>query len=79
MSHDEPFYGRPIVRREEQEYINKLLEKYTDEPATEGLKQKVYDELMWEKHMGRISIPFKVELRENSGHTYIEVVLESQV
>lgn len=82
MAHDRPFYGKQIVRREEQERIDSLLAKFRNEPATELLRQKIYDELMWQKHLGNITIPFQVALRKdpsNGGQDYIEVVLESKV
>lgn len=77
-----PFYGKEIVRRQEQEYIQKLLRKYKDESVNETLKQKVWDELMQEKHLGRISIPFKMALRKDpTGKfpNFIEIILDTKV
>jgi len=77
-----PFYGTEIVRKKEQEYIQYLLKKYRDQPATESLKEKIWDELQIEKYLGRIKIPFKVVLRRDSYHKYpdyIEVILDTKV
>ncbi len=76
------FYDRPILRQQEQEYIEKLLQKYKKEPATEELKQKIWDELQQEKHKGNITIPFKIALRQDHYGRYpdtIEVILDTKV
>lgn len=80
--HERPFYGKPIIRRTEDEYINSLLEKYRNEPVNDALKQKVWDELQMEKHLGRITIPFKLATRlDPTGKfpDYIEVILDTKV
>lgn len=80
--HDVPFYDRQIMRHEEQEYISQLLEKYRGEPATEELKKKIWEELMMEKHMGRLHIPFKVVLRKDPTGKFpgvIEVLLDTKL
>lgn len=77
-----PFYDTEIVRKNEQEYIQNLLKKYRDLPATEALKEKIWDELQIEKFLGRIKIPFKVVLRRDAYHKYpdyIEVILDTKV
>lgn len=82
MPHEHPFYDKIIFRGQEQSYINKLLEKYRNEPVTEELKKKIWDELQMEKHLGRITIPFKIVLRKDSYGkypSYIEVILDSKV
>lgn len=81
-THQHFFYGRPIIRRKEQEYIKDLLAKYKNEPVNDALKQKIWDELQMEKHKGNITIPFKVALRlDPSGlfPSYIEVILDTKV
>lgn len=75
--HNHPYYDKEIVRRQEQEYINELLSKYRGERADEGLKQKIWEELMLEKHLGRVSIPFKVVLKKDPD--VVEVILDSKV
>lgn len=80
--HEEPFYGKWILRDREQEYIRNLLKKYRDKEVNEELKQQVYDELMMEKYHGRISIPFRVVVRRDvygKYPTYIEVILDTKV
>ncbi len=82
MSHTEPYYGKVICRDEEHVYIEKVLAKYRNERATEELRVKIYDDLMWEKHLGHVTIPFKVILvKDESGHAvdYIDVLLDSKV
>jgi hypothetical protein len=82
MAHHRPFYGKQIIRREERERIERLVAKYRDEPASDLLCQKIYDELMWQKHLGEITIPFQVVLNRGSGEggvDYIEILLESKV
>lgn len=81
-SHEEPFYGKRIVRDNEQQYIKTLLANYRNEPVTEELKQKVYDELIMEKHLGNVSIPFRVVVRRDVYGKYpphIEVILDTKV
>lgn len=80
--HDHPFYGQEIVRQNQQEYINNILNKYKNEPVNEELKKKIWDELQMEKYYGRITIPFKVTLRRDSTGLfpdYIEVILDTKV
>lgn len=84
MSNEEEhyFYGKPIYRDREQEYIESLLKKYRNEPATEELKKAIWDELQKEKDEGRIAIPFRVVIRKDpSGRRppYIEILLNSKV
>ncbi len=79
---EHPFYGQWIIRRTQQEYIQKLLQKYKHEPASEELKKKIWEELQMEKHFGRITIPFKVALRlDKMGKfpDYVEVILDTKV
>jgi hypothetical protein len=81
-SEDHPFYGYEIIRREQKEYIESLLKKYQNEPVTEELKKKIWDELQMEKYYGRVTIPFKVTTRlDSSGKfpNHIEVILDSKV
>ncbi len=80
--HKHLFYGKEVVRRREQEYIQELLKKYRKEPATEALKQKIWDELQAEKQAGKIAIPFKVVLRKDPSGLfpeYVEVILDTKV
>lgn len=80
--HDHPFYGVEIIRRQQQEYINQLLEKYKKHPVNDELKSKIYEELQMEKFHGRLTIPFKVVMRKDSSKKfpdYIEVILDTKV
>lgn len=82
MSHEQPYYGKKIARQVEQEYIQTLLSKYRKEKVTPELHKKVYDELMNEKHLGNITIPFKVLMQKDEmgiRPDYIDVVLDSKV
>ncbi len=75
-----PFYGKKIARAQEQSYIEKILEKHRDRPVDEILQKEVYDELMHEKHLGNITIPFKVLLkRHETGSLHLEVLLDTKV
>lgn len=79
---EHPFYGQVIIRRTQQEYIQKLLEKYKNEPVTEELKKKVWDELQMEKYKGNITIPFKIGVRMDPYGKFpdlIEVILDTKV
>ena len=76
------FYGSPIFRQTEQEYIEQLLSKYRSCPADEGLKKKIWEELQAEKAAGRIRIPFKVRLHVDPSQqfpNYVEVLLDTKV
>lgn len=75
------FFGSPIYATREREYIQKILNKYKAERATEELKAKIWDELQMEKHLGRIKIPFTLVLRKGGEHfpDYIEILLDSKV
>lgn len=65
--HEEPlFYGQEIVRDNQQQYIDNLLKKYKKEPVTEELKEKIWNDLQHEKHLGNITIPFKVVIRRDA-------------
>ena len=82
IEHEHPFYGKEIIRRQEQEYIQQLLRKYKDLPVTEELQSKIWDELQMEKHLGRLTIPFKVTMRRDAYQqypAYIEVILDTKV
>ena len=80
--HAHPFYGYEIIRRKEQEYIKQLMQKYQNEPVTDELKKKVWDELQTEKYRGTITIPFKLAVRRDPYGKYpdlIEVILDTKV
>ncbi|MBA3956972.1 MAG: hypothetical protein H0X51_01060 [Parachlamydiaceae bacterium] len=77
-----PFYGIEIIRRKEQAYIKNLLKKYKNEPVNDALKQKIWDELQMEKHLGNLTIPFKVVMRRDASGVFpefVEVILDSKV
>jgi hypothetical protein len=74
--HDQPFYGKCVDRKAEQEYIQKLLRKYQNEPFSDELKKKVWDDLALEKHLGNITIPFNPT---GKFPNLIQVVLDSKV
>ena len=81
-SHDHPFYGHVIIRREQEEYIKSLMQKYQHEPVNEELKKKVWDELQMEKHYGRITIPFKLAVRMDPYGKFpdlLEIILDTKV
>lgn len=80
--HEHPFYGYDIIRRHQQDYIQKLLYKYKQEPVSEELKKKIWDELQMEKHLGHVTIPFKIAVRKDplkNFPDYIEVILDTKV
>ncbi len=82
MSQQHLFYGQEVVRGQQQEYIQKVLEKYAGEPATEELRNKIYDDLMQEKHLGNVTIPFKVILQKDETGVrpdYIDILLDTRV
>lgn len=79
---EHPFYGHEIFRHRQQETIQKILEKYKNEAPTSELKMKIWNELQWEKHLGNITIPFKIALRQDpSGKfpEYVEILLDTKV
>ena len=80
--HEHPFYGHVIIRREQEAYIKTLLKKYQNEPVSDELKKKVWDELQMEKNLGRITIPFKLAVRRDPYGKFpniIEVILDTKV
>jgi hypothetical protein len=82
VGHDEPFYGQHILCDRQQAYIQKILKKYRHEAPTDELKQKIYDELMMEKHLGHITVPFRIVNRRDTYGDYppfIEVILDTKV
>lgn len=84
MSSEEehPFYGYDIIRRKEKEYIENLLKKYQNEPVTDDLKKRVWDELQMEKHLGNVKIPFKLAIRKDPTGKFpdrLEVILDTKV
>lgn len=77
-----PFYGSRVYRRREQDHIRTLLRKYQNELVSDELKKQVYDDLMREKYLGHITIPFRVVLRKDAYGKYpnrIEVILDTKV
>lgn len=82
MPHNLPFYGKKIVPRNEEKYIENLLKKYKHHEASEELKKKIWDDLQKEKYLGNITIPFKLAVRlDPSGKfpSFIEVILDTKV
>jgi hypothetical protein len=80
--HEHPFYGIDIIRRDQQEYIQNILKKYKNETPTEELKKKIWDELQQEKHLGNITIPFKITSRRDPYGKFpdvIEIILDTKV
>ncbi|MBA3815255.1 MAG: hypothetical protein H0X29_01800 [Parachlamydiaceae bacterium] len=80
--HNHPFYGHDIIRRNEQQYIQQLLSKYQHEPVSDELKKKVWDDLQREKHLGRVTIPFRLGVRRDPYGKFpdvIEVILDTKV
>jgi hypothetical protein len=57
------FYDQLIIRRSQEDYIRQLMKKYQNEPVSDELRKKVWDELQMEKHRGKITIPFKIAVR----------------
>ena len=79
---EHPFYGKEIVRADQQAYISQILNKYKNHPVNEDLKKLIWDELQMEKYKGHITIPFKVILKRDATGTYpsyIEIVLDTKV
>ena len=79
---DHPFYGINVIARREQAYIQQLLAKYRQEPMTEELKAKIWEELQMEKHKGKLTIPFKIVMRRDAYKKYpeyIEVILDTKL
>lgn len=82
MSQDHLFYEKEIVRVREQERIKKILTKYQNEPLSDELKEKIYNDLVEERHKGNISIPFQLNVKKDASAAhppYIEVLLDTRV
>ncbi len=82
MTSEHHFYGSVISRHQQEELIESIVRKYRGLPATEELRQKVYDDLMLMKHEKKVTIPFKVLLKlDENGNSppHIEVVLDTRV
>jgi hypothetical protein len=81
--HEEgPFYGVDIISRNEESKVRDILAKFKNEPVTDELKKRIWDELQAAKYAGEITIPFKVVTRRDSTHKfpeYIEVILDTKV
>ena len=80
--HSHPFYGIDIIRRDQQAYINNILKKYRNEPPTEELEKKIWEDLQLEKHLGNVTIPFKITTRRDPEGKFpdvIEVILDTKV
>jgi D-lyxose ketol-isomerase len=80
--HDHPYYGVDIIRREQQEFVQNLLKKYRGEKVTEELKKKIWDELQMQKHLGTLTIPFKMTTRRDPYGKFpdtIEIILDTKV
>jgi len=85
MNEDEnphPFYGIDILKDREKEFILNLLKKYKNEPVSEELQKKIWNELQMEKYKGNVKIPFKVVIRRDllkKYPDYIEIILDTKV
>lgn len=82
MEEEHPFYGQTIIPRDQKAYIESLLKKYKNEPVSEELKKKIWDELQMEKYHGRVTIPFKLAVRKDPYGKFpdcIEVILDTKV
>lgn len=82
MTEGHHFYGKPIYREQEKNYIRELLKKYKNEPVSDELKKKIWNELQQEKNEGRITIPFKLMTHKDPNGKFpdsIEVILDSKV
>ena len=80
--HEHPFYGQTIVRQNQEDYVKSLMLKYQDEPISEELKKKIWNELQMEKHYGRLTIPFKMAVRRDPYGKFpdkIEIILDTKV
>jgi hypothetical protein len=79
---EHPFYGYEIYRTQQQEYIQSLLKNYRHEIPSEELKKKIWDELQMEKHLGNVTIPFKIAVRRDPYGKFppcIEIILDTKV
>lgn len=77
-----PYYGKKISRAQQQEYIRHILSKYRKDPPNEDLQKKIHDDLMQEKDLGHVTIPFRVLLEKDetgARPAYIEIILDSKV
>ncbi|MCH1429715.1 MAG: hypothetical protein GWP59_06360 [Chlamydiales bacterium] len=80
MDKYKPFYQKHIDRTEQKTYIQSILDEYKDKPLSDELFKELYDRLSWEKHLGNIQVPFKLERKEGHGGTsYFEVTMETKV
>lgn len=77
-----PFFGKKIIRNEEKELIEKILEEYKGCKADEQLQKQVWERLQQEKFSGKIHTPFVVDyIKGNPPHipSYIEIKLETKL
>ncbi len=82
MSEHRPFYGKTIIPRQEQSYLNALLEKFKGRKPDESLQKDIFDALQKAKHEGALTIPFKVALRKDPTRKhppFVEVILDTKV
>lgn len=80
--HENYFYDKPIIADCESDYIKQILKKYKNERVDEDLRKKIWEELQYEKHLGNISIPFKVVIRRDEYGRYpefVEVILDTKL
>lgn len=81
--HDHPpFYGKVIIPRQEQAYLQSLLRPFKGRKADESLQKEIFDALQKAKHEGILTIPFKVALRKDPFNKYpatVEVILDTKV
>ena len=81
--HEEgPFYGIDIIRRTEEETVRKILQQFKNEPVTDELKKRIWDELQKAKFEGTLKMPFKVVMRRDRTRKYpeyVEVILDTKV
>ncbi len=80
--HPPPCYGEKVARAQQKEFVQSIVDQYASEEANEGLAAKIYEDLSMQKHYGKLTMPFSVELVEDPQGlrpNYIEVSLDSKV
>lgn len=79
---EHPYYGKPVLRHQEEAYIRSVLHKYRHDEVSEVLKEKIWNELQMAKFEGRVTIPFKVVMRRDVYGLYpeyIEIILDTKL
>lgn len=73
-------FEKNIDLEKEKQKIERILEEFHTLPVNKNTYKKVYDRLMWEKHLGNICANFEISLEtQEQKKNSLVVILDSKI